>query len=488
MAGDPSSILRQIGKADEQFRNLIAYVRGPDALGATAYEVELHVLRELLGLGALLLKLFFDARTRASGPPPPAADGAGSRLHSWRPRTYLSVFGPVRVSRRYYRTESGGGVCPLDAELSLGRRCYSDLLRSWLEYAVTKEAYDEAVESLSRFLGFKIDKHALERLVEEDARDVDAFYSQRPSPAAADEGPILVAQIDGKGVRMAIRTDSGALRTEKREAVVTALYTIDPHKRRVEPISDTLAGKPADAVSKAPTAVRPVPVAKELRATLHGKDTAFEHLARSAQERDGPHIRHRVALTDGDPALQKRVHEHLPTFSLVLDAVHAAGYVRAASEAVLGEGNPMLPDYVACRLDELLGGQLNRMLDTLDDPFGCTQTLSPAEEQVVATAVRYLRRNAEYMHYDEYLAKGWPIATGVIEGAARHLVKDRMECSGMKWRSPGAQAVLDLRSVRVNGYWDDYQRFRRRREHLRIHGPSEPLGETPEETALAQAA
>ena len=173
---------------------------------------------------------------------------------------------------------------------------------------------------------------------------------------------------------------------------------------------------------------------------------------------------------------------------MILDVVHAAGYVRAASAALLRESNPRLLDFVACRLDELLAGQLDRALDTFMDHHHHGRTLSNADERVVETAVGYLRRNAQYMRYDEYLANGWPIATSVVEGAAGHLVKDRMERAGMKWRPPGAQAVLELRSVRVNGYWDDYQRFRRRCDHTRNHGSSDARQTTPEESVLARAA
>jgi hypothetical protein len=58
------------------------------------------------------------------------------------------------------------------------------------------------------------------------------------------------------------------------------------------------------------------------------------------------------------------------------------------------------------------------------------------------------------MPYDEYLACGWPIGTGVVEGACGHLVKDRMEQAGMRWTQDGAQGVLALRALRLNDHWD----------------------------------
>ena len=78
------------------------------------------------------------------------------------------------------------------------------------------------------------------------------------------------------------------------------------------------------------------------------------------------------------------------------------------------------------------------------------------------------------MRYDAYLAAGWPIGTGVIEGACGHLVKDRMEQAGMRWTKVGAQAVLDPRAVRLKGEWDAYWDFHRRRAYKRRYGSAPP--------------
>ena len=86
-----------------------------------------------------------------------------------------------------------------------------------------------------------------------------------------------------------------------------------------------------------------------------------------------------------------------------------------------------------------------------------------------------------------YLANGWPMASGVIEGACRHLVKDRMELSGMRWTQEGAEQLLHLRSVAENGEWDAYHHFRRRQRHTRLYHLPFPGQGGPEEHALALA-
>ncbi|MEA3409865.1 MAG: ISKra4 family transposase, partial [Candidatus Eisenbacteria bacterium] len=488
MTHDPEPSIAQVAEADEQFRKLVEYVESPATLSSTAYEVELSLFREVLALGRSLLKIFMNQKAAASGPPRQGADGATTPQHSWQTRTYVSVFGPIAVRRRYYRRSEGGGVCPVDAELSLGRRRYSDLLRSWLEYAVAGEAYDEAVGLIERILGLELSKRVAERLADDDSQDVDAFYDQKSAPPAAEEGSILVVQVDGKGVRMWNPPEVQGRRTQKKEAVITAVYTTEPHFRDPEEIADTLAGKPRDGSRCEKRRCRPEPVAKELRVTLKGKDRAFDCLERALDKRNGPHFRARVALTDGDPALQNRVVDRLADFTLILDIVHVASYVRSASAALLGENNPVLQDYVACRLDEVLAGQLDRVLAIFEDRQLCGRPLCQTDKKVVATTMGYLRRNASYLRYDEYLANGWPIASGAIEGAAGHLVKDRMERAGMKWRPAGAQSVLSLRTVRVNDDWDDYQRFRRHRQHRQLYGPGDLCPEAPEHCGLAPAA
>ncbi len=85
------------------------------------------------------------------------------------------------------------------------------------------------------------------------------------------------------------------------------------------------------------------------------------------------------------------------------------------------------------------------------------------------TCAGYLTAKKPYLDYATALASGWPIATGVIEGACRHLVKDRMDITGARWGLTGAEAILKLRAVCANGDFDDYWPYHLRKEHERIH-------------------
>jgi hypothetical protein len=83
--------------------------------------------------------------------------------------------------------------------------------------------------------------------------------------------------------------------------------------------------------------------------------------------------------------------------------------------------------------------------------------------------VRYFTGRAQHLRYHKALKAGWPIATGVIEGACRHLVKDRMDITGARWGLDGAEAVLKLRAMRANGDFDACWQFHQQRDHERNH-------------------
>ena len=495
MSSNSAQIIQQI---HHDFKNLVEYVTDEASRSRTAYEVELTLFRRLLALGVQLLRLFFVQRADVRPSEPIALDGTRLTYQEKRPTTYFSVFGKVRFRRHYFHSVGQKGVCPLDAELSLPSRCYSDLLRDWAEYCTTNESYDESNGVLKRIQGLSISKQALETAVQEDAVDVEAFYEQKDGPSPENEGSILVIQADGKGVPMVrttpadqpTRRGKGQKRTKKKEAVVTAIYTIAPYLRTPQQVADALMrdlerDKESERTSTRPQ--RPAPVSKEVRATLQGKDFALERLVRRVAQREGDHIQQRAALTDGDKALQTRILSKFPGFELVLDIIHVSEYLWDVANALFGETHPDRTVWVKDQLLQILSGKTTAVIQTLESLVQGPST-PPAQREVLNTTIGYYRRNLPYMHYDQYLDRGWPISSGVVEGTCGHLVKDRMEQSGMRWTKSGAQAILDLRAVRVNDDWDAYQRFRQQRQHQRLYGSRSSAPSVPEAAVLKQAA
>ena len=473
MSSNPDQIVAQM---QQDFHNLIAYVR--DAQTRTANEVERTLFRRLLALGLQLLRLFFLSRAALRPATPTTTSGTRLPFHSRRPIDYFSVFGKLSFARHYFYASDEGGLCPLDADLSLPKRCYSDLLRDFLAYDSTDGAYRESSATIERILGVDLSIQSLERIVADDACDVAAFYEQLPETAPPTPlGSILVAQADGKGVPMVqpsvtsklVRLGKGQKRTKKKEAIVTALYSIAAYVRTPQEVLSALlheGGRPDQPQ-------RPRPVQKELRATLDGKSSAVSRLALRAALRDTPHILSRVALSDGAEALQAQLLSHLPSYSLVLDIIHVTDYLWESATALVGETSAERTPWVRTQLERILSGQTAGVISELEQEAqadGRTAT----QLAVLRKTIGYYRRNLAFMQYDVYLARGWPIGTGVVEGACGHVVKDRMEQAGMRWTKAGAQALLDLRAVRLTGDWDAYWEFHRQKEHERLYGTAQP--------------
>jgi len=487
MSSNPDEIVQQM---QQDFHNLIAYVR--DAETRTATEVERTLFQRLLALGLQLLRLFFLTRAALRPPTPTTTTGIPLPFRDRRPIDYFSVFGKLSFARHYFYASHAGGCCPLDAALSLPARCYSDLLRDFLTYDATDGAYRETSTTVARILGLDLSIQSLERMVADDACDVAAFYDQLPTTEPPTPlGTILVAQADGKGVPMVqptvtttpVRLGKGQKRTKKKEAIVTALSTIAPYVRTPQDVLAALLHEPGTAEEQQ----RPRPIQKELRATLSGKTTAVSRLAQRAALREARHIQDRVALSDGAEAVQAQMQAQLPTYTLVLDIIHVTDYLWDSATALVGETCPERTPWVRRQLECILMGQTSAVLAALSQE---AQAPERTATQVAALrkTIGYYQRNLPYMQYDVYLARGWPIGTGVVEGACGHVVKDRMEQAGMRWTKAGAQAMLDLRAVRLSGDWDAYWAFHRQKEHQRLYGSGHPLPTRTETQVLQLAA
>lgn len=472
MAFNSENIIQEIRLG---FEGILEFVTNEQARKSRADEVERGLFKQLLKLGLQLMQLFFIIRAEQSSREP-IGQGAGKLpFHSDKRRRYYSIFGRVFVWRPYFYRQGEAGQCPLDAELSLGDDIYSDMLREMAEQLGVYVTYLKDSDLWQQFFGLKLSTRAIQEQVLTDARDVAAYYEQKSGPPVETEADILVLQADGKGVPMVIEPESrprrrlgkGQKRGRKKEAIVTAVYTIAAKQRTPQQVLDSFFN---------PAATRPVkdgktppkPQNKQVWATLAGKETALARLAGQVIVRQGEHIQHRVALCDGCEALQSRIQKQFPEFTLILDFVHANEYLWEAVNALWGENNPQRDLRVAELTLQMLCNHTDHVIADLRTLLH-TQTLNTSQRQTVTKAANYFERNLPYMDYRTYLHQGFPIASGVIEGACRHLVKDRFELSGMRWTYEGAESLLHLRAVAENDDWQDYHTFRKQRRHDRLY-------------------
>jgi hypothetical protein len=462
------------------------------------HQVEEILFRDLLVIGRWLLRAFLDmAGTGDVGPTLTVAGDSPSdpdqelpRLDQRHTRPYLSIFDEIAIERTCYghdRVEAA----PLDAQLHLPRRQYSYLLQQWLGTFVVDDAHAEAIRKLGTILGLEITVKASEDLNREQASDVEVFQNHLPVPGAATEAPLLVVTADCKGVplvRKALPPDEatdtplpavanprrgkGEKANKKKMAAVGAVYTIEPFVRQADDVIDEVMRKEARER-------RPRPQNKRVRAELLvGKVALFLWLADEVIRRNPRGSKPVIFLSDGERALQDRQGEYLPEDTVcILDLFHVLERLWKVAWCLFEEKAEKREAHrwVEERLKRLLEGRVDSVIRGMR--YQATQRgLKGQKRKTVEDAAGYFAGNRDRMKYDEYLAAGYPIGSGVVEGACRHLVKDRLERTGMRWLPSGAQAMLDLRATYLNGDWDAFWNFHVLQEDQRLYGKIREAG------------
>jgi hypothetical protein len=152
------------------------------------------------------------------------------------------------------------------------------------------------------------------------------------------------------------------------------------------------------------------------------------------------------------------------TIHVIIDIIHVPEYTWGAAWSLHAAGDPAAEDWVAVKALAVLAGDSERAAAEAD-----AAGLEGSRRSGAGACVRYLGNKREFLHYDRAVDAGWPIATGVIEGACRHLIADRLDIGGARWGLDGAEAVLTLRAVISNGDFEEYWQFNLEREHQRLY-------------------
>jgi hypothetical protein len=319
-------------------------------------------------------------------------------------------------------------------------------------------------------------KRTAEQIVEGAAVDVDDFYATRQFPNTAKTGPILVGAVDGKGIpmrkpepaRKVVRRKKGEKPNKKRMATVGTVYTQARRIRTPEEVVESLFRTGPRAEGRPPP-FRTKPEHKRVFASLkRSKDEVIAEVAAEMDRRDSRRQKERVCVTDGERALQQRVHKQMPDVTLVLDLLHVLEYLWKAAYVFHDEGSREAEAWVRKRVLWILEGRSGQVVKGLKQSI-TKRRLTGQKKKTLLSVSGYLRRNRSRMRYDEYLAKGWPIASGAVEGACKNVIKDRMERSGMRWSEDGAEAMVKLRATYLSGDFEKFWAFHVRAEQERLH-------------------
>ena len=475
-------------KPKEQAAAMERHLRSDEAMGATHAELEAYVKREGQEYERRLMQAHLELRAAKERPVEVrGADGVRRSHPRMSHRPLLTVFGSVQVERLAYQAPDVEGLHPMDAELNLPVEEYSHGVRRYAAEAVARCSYEEVVSDLAAHTGAPVHKRQVEELATRAAQDFDAFYQQCTSePETSDD--LLVMAFDGKGIAMRpqdlreatqkaaanathkleTRLSKGEKRNRKRMAEVAVIYTVAPFPRTVLDIVHDL--KPVHDVAKQ----RPRPVNKQVSASVVGNtEKVIEDTFHEAERRDPEHRRRWVVLVDGNrdqiAMVRKTAKKTGVPVTLELDLIHALEYLWKAAYCFHPEGTKEAEAWVEQRLIGLLEGQSAGYLANGMRQMAIHRNLNAEQRKPVDDCARYLVNHRQLLHYDRALRDGLPISTGVVEGACRYLVQDRMGKTGARCSLSGAEAVLKLRALWANGDFDAYWVFHLEREHERIH-------------------
>jgi len=368
----------------------------------------------------------------------------------------------------------------VDEQLGLPQGECSYVLEDWLQKLCVQESFDEGVQTLHDWLGVGLNVRGAEAINRRLAQHAESYRQAQPSPPSAEEGEIVVLAGDGKGVPMrrplgerighSKRRGKGEKKNKKQMAYVGAVYTIDRYRRTSDDVVDEICREACAADRPQPQHKRVwVEMTRQCEdAPANGKTRLFAQLGVEVEGRDADRGKPVVCLMDGERALWEAMRQWLPARTVgILDLYHVMEYLWKAAHCFHAEKSDEAEDFVTARLRLLLEGKVGYLIGGLRRK---AVSLRGAKRTRLLAVIGYLENNRSHMRYDQYLAAGYPIGSGVIEGACRHVVKDRMELSGMRWTVDGAQAMLYLRSIYLNGDWKQFDRHRIETEQNTLYG------------------
>jgi hypothetical protein len=468
---------------------------GPAAAVLTACELEelldergRDVVRQLLQDHFDLRRVREERQAREHPGPVEGADGiTRARLETGHGRLLATMFGTVRVTRCAWRRPGAGNYCPADAALSLPAGRHSHSLAKLAAIEAARGSFDDAHAAIARRCGPVIGKRQIEESVVNAAVGIPAFYAARiPEPCTP--SALVVLSADCKGIvmrpgalraatakaaaclgKMRTRLSAGEKPNRKRMAALVTVYDAEPAKRRPHDVIAPPGGR------HGARGLRPGPkaLAKWLAGSVR-KDPADMIAAAfdEAEARDPGHQRTWVVLVDGAEhqlgLIRAEAARRGVTIHVIIDIIHVLEYIWGAAWSLHAAGDPAAEDWVAARALAVLAGGSERAAAQITAEADAA-SLDASRRPGADACVRYLGNKREFLRYDQALDAGWPIATGVIEGACRHLVADRLSIGGARWGLDGAEAVLTLRAVISNGDFEEYWRFHLAREHQRLY-------------------
>ena len=483
---DALNVETSIAEGERALQALIQFAR-ESAEQREAHEAEKGIFKRLLPIGLAAMKLYFaQCGTGDVGPAVTRADGVFlPREKPLRGHDYFSLFGKFAVARTCYRTPGEAGIFPLDAQVNLPERCYSYFLQEWMTLFEVEHPFKESASWFEQLFDLELAESVLMEVAQEAPEDYEGFYAQRPVAPEESAGELLVVSFDGKGVpmikaeavKLKAKLGPGEKRQRKKEALVGVCYTVDAKPRAPEALAELLIDpEAARARQQRAGTTDEAPRAQQVRrvaSLVRTKQAVMELIKADAERRDPQHRKPLVVLLDGALCLWNlapKLFKPWKRVTCVLDIMHVVSYLWTAANALFPEGSRDGKHWVQAKLTAILSGRVGYVIGGLRQIL-MKRRLRKAVRETLEKVITFFQNHRRWMKYDEYLAMGLPVGTGVVESACGSVVKHRMEGEGKRWSIEGAEAMLALRSLKKSHDNDlrDYWRFRARQVRTRLY-------------------
>jgi hypothetical protein len=446
--------------------------------GTSAHVFERGLFDQLLALGQTLFQAFLKLVGPGDfGPSVNLDDGRlAHRSKEQHARRLLTVFGEFSMCRWVYSQYAKSTIefAPTDQRLQLPAGEVSYLLQEWDQLLGIEQAFGQVREVIETILRIPQSVDTLERTNRQMAASAPLFREEQGPVDLSNEGELLIVTEDNKGIPMVRPVEekpAGAHRSKgekankKQMACIGCVYSVDRHTRTPEQLVATLfrdADRPKEQPPPAQNKRYWAELSRELAGEdLRGQDLVFQHLQGEIDTRRQPR-QWLIHLCDGQASLETDRQTYLPVDAHtldILDLMHVLPRVWEAAHVFHAEASGEASAFVRHHLTQILHGKIGNVVAHWRRQ-ATRQGLTGAKKKSLRALCAFLEKNKHRMRYDEYLRLGCPVATGVIEGACRHVIKDRMERAGMRWKVTGAQAMLNLRTIHTNGDWAAFQDFR----------------------------
>lgn len=483
---------KENGNIGSLAQELETFVHDAAREGRPLYDVERAVFDRVLRIGRAAINTYIEDQGNGDlGPTVTTQEGTVlQRSDEPSERPLRTIFGEHTIDAFVYAPGPKRKLAlrPIDARMGLPEGKFSYLFEEFSQYFCVESAFGESRNAFALMFGQTVCVDSLERLNRRLGEQAEAFLEALPTPPPDDEGELLIATADSKGVPL-VKPDAERLPVfcnrerpgNRRMATLGSVYSVDRYVRTPEEIVAALFREERRQSSKVD---RPRPQFKYLTAcfselvedgpetvSIAGPVKAFTWIAEQVRQRRRPDQR-LIVLTDGDRNLADAADACLGEVPAdqtvdILDLLHVAGYVWRAAK-VFHSAFEYRETFARERLLRILKGETAGVIAGLRQ-MATKRDLEAADRKEIDTVCTYFENNRDRMRYDEYLREGYPIATGVIEGACRHLVKDRMERSGMRWVLEGAGPMLQLRAAYQSTSWDQFHAFRIAQEQPLLH-------------------